>query len=292
MNETALLSKQQEDRPPQPQPRQPGREHEMDPRPVVIRSSYRGSGKLEGKVAIITGGDSGIGRSAAVHFAREGADVAVLFLDEERDARDTRSMVEAEKRRCVLIGGDIADPAFCTRAVNQVIDELGSLHILVSNAAEQHANPDITEITPEQIERTFRTNIFGAFFITQAALRQMPDGGCILITTSVTAYEGHETLVDYAATKGALTTLTRSLATQLAPRRIRVNAVAPGPIWTPLIPASFPGEKVQSFGADTLMGRAGQPCEVGPAYVFLASEDSSYITGETIHINGGRFVTS
>lgn len=286
------LQKQQERRPAQTQPRQPGREHRMEPEPVAILDSYRGSGKLEGKAALITGGDSGIGRSVAVHFAREGADVAILYLEEDKDARKTGDLIEREGRRSLLIRGDVGDPGFCQEAVARVLDQFGKLDIVVNNAAEQHVREAIGEITPDQLERTFRTNLFAAFYVVQAAAPHLKEGDSILITTSVTAYEGHETLVDYAATKGALTTFARSLAMQLAPRKIRVNAVAPGPIWTPLIPATFPGQKVKTFGSDTLLQRAGQPCEVGPSYVFLASEDASYITGETIHVNGGRFLTS
>jgi NAD(P)-dependent dehydrogenase (short-subunit alcohol dehydrogenase family) len=286
------LSEYPEKVPGQEQEKQPGSEAEMHPQPVVVPEKYRGSAKLEGKVAIVTGGDSGIGRSVAVLFAREGADVAVLYLDEHEDAAETKRMVEAEGRRCVTIAGDIGDEDFCVSAVERVVKELGHLDVLVNNAAEQHEAKDLSEITAEQLERTFRTNLFGMFHLTKAALGHLPDGSAIVNTTSVTAYKGKAALVDYASTKGAIVAFTRSLAEQLAPRKIRVNGVAPGPIWTPLIPASFTEEEVAEFGKNVPLGRPGQPAEVAPSFVFLASEDSSYMTGQVLHPNGGEPVAS
>lgn len=276
-------------RPPQEQP-EPGLQSEMSPRPRVARRSYRGSGKLEGKVALISGGDSGIGRSVAVYFAREGADVGIIYLSEKSDAEETVRLVEAEGRKAVAIAGDIGDPAFCKSAVKEVVSQLGHLDILVNNAAEQHPQESIADIAPEQLEKTFRTNIFGMFFLTQAALPHLEEGSTIVNTTSVTAYRGSPSLLDYSATKGAIVTFTRSLAHQLVKKKIRVNAVAPGPIWTPLIPSTFPAEKVETFGTDVPLGRAGEPDEVATCYVFLASEDSSYFTGQVMHPNGGEIV--
>jgi NAD(P)-dependent dehydrogenase (short-subunit alcohol dehydrogenase family) len=286
------LSEYPEKVPGQEQEKQPGSEAEMHPQPVVVPEKYRGSGKLEGKVAIVTGGDSGIGRSVAVLFAREGADVAVLYLDEHEDAAETKRMVEAEGHRCITIAGDIGDEDFCVSAVERVVKELGHLDVVVNNAAEQHEAKDLSEITAEQLERTFRTNLFGMFHLTKAALEHLPDGSAIVNTTSVTAYKGKAALVDYASTKGAIVAFTRSLAEQLAPRKIRVNGVAPGPIWTPLIPASFTEEEVAEFGKNVPLGRPGQPAEVAPSFVFLASEDSSYMTGQVLHPNGGEPVAS
>lgn len=277
-----------EQRPAQHQPGpQPGREGAMEPEPVFIREDYRAGGRLDGKVALITGGDSGIGRSAAVHFAREGGDVAIVYLDEHDDARETRELVEASGRRCLLLAGDVKDPAFCRRAVQETVAGLGGLDILVNNAAQQCPVSDVREISPAQLEHTFATNVYPYFYMIQAALETLRSGGVIINTTSVTAFRGSGHLIDYSAAKGAITVLTRSLASALVDEGIRVNAVAPGPIWTPLIPATFPADKVESFGGNTPMGRAGQPAEVGPAYVFLASEDASYITGQVIHPNGG-----
>ncbi|MCF2520722.1 SDR family oxidoreductase [Dyadobacter sp. CY351] len=274
----------------QTQGSQPGIEHIMDPAPVIIRDNYRGSGKLEGKAALITGGDSGIGRSVAVHFAREGADVAIVYLEEDQDAQETKALVEAEGKRCLLIPGDIRDESFCKEAVSQVVSEFGKLNVLVNNAAEQHPKEDIREITAEQLHVTFATNIFSFFFFTQAALPHLAEGDNIINTTSVTAYHGSSALLDYSSTKGAIVAYTRSLALALAEKKIRVNAVAPGPIWTPLIPATFDAEKVEKFGKDTPMERPGQPAEVAPSYVFLACEDASYISGQVLHPNGGQVV--
>jgi NAD(P)-dependent dehydrogenase (short-subunit alcohol dehydrogenase family) len=272
--------------PQQQQDQQPGHEHKMNPEPEVIRKNYRGSEKLNGKVALITGGDSGIGRSVAVHFAREGADVAIVYLNEDKDAQDTKAMVEKEGRKCLLIPGDVRKEQFCKDAVQKTVDELGGLNILVNNAAEQHEQKDLREISAQQMESTFQTNIFAYFFFAQAALDHLKEGDSIINTTSITSYRGSHHLMDYAATKGAITSFTRSLSQNLAEKNIRVNAVAPGPIWTPLIPATL--SDVGTFGEDQPLGRLGQPSEVGPAYVFLASEDASYITGQVIHVNGGE----
>lgn len=281
---------QQQQFPPQHQDRRPGLESEMTPRPREEDSNYRGSGKLRGKVALITGGDSGIGRAVAIFFAREGADVAILYLNEHDDAGQTRKQIEKEGRRCVAIAGDIGDPQFCKSAVEQVVRELGRLDVLVNNAAEQHPQESIEKITPEQLERTFRTNIFSMFFLTQAAMPHLKEGSSIVNTTSVTAYKGSPQLLDYSSTKGAIVAFTRSLSMSLAEKGIRVNAVAPGPIWTPLITSTFPEDKVKNFGSDVPLGRSGQPEEVAPSYVFLASDDASYISGQVIHVNGGEVV--
>jgi NAD(P)-dependent dehydrogenase (short-subunit alcohol dehydrogenase family) len=277
------------DVPAQEQERQPGREDEMRPRPLATGMSQSGR-RLEGRKALITGGDSGIGRAVAVAFAREGADVAIGYLEEARDAAETRRLVEAEGRRCFAVAGDIGDERFCQYLAQSAIDRLGGVDILVNNAAEQHPQDDIAAITADQLEHTFRTNVFAMFFLTRAALPALPDGSAIINTTSVTAYKGSEHLIDYAATKGAIVAFTRSLSQALVGRRIRVNAVAPGPIWTPLIPSTFPAEHVETFGQDVPLGRPGQPEEVAPAYVFLASDDAAYMTGQVLHPNGGTIV--
>lgn len=276
--------------PAQTQDRQPGVESEMTPRPDYAQPDRRGSGRLEGKVALVTGGDSGIGRSVSVLFAREGADVAIVYLDEDDDAAKTRAEVETEGGRCLLIRGDVGDEDFCRRAVEQTIDTLGALDVLVNNAAEQHPQESLLDISAEQLERTFRTNIFSMFYLTRAALPHLGDGAAVINTTSVTAFRGSPGLIDYASTKGAIVAFTRSLAKNLADKGVRVNAVAPGPIWTPLIPATFSEDKVASFGQDVPLGRPGQPDEVAPCYVFLASSDASYMTGQTLHPNGGEVV--
>jgi NAD(P)-dependent dehydrogenase (short-subunit alcohol dehydrogenase family) len=280
----------QQKQPPQHQNRQPGIESEMTPQPRAEDSSYKGSGKLSGKVALITGGDSGIGRAVAAFYAKEGADVAIVYLDEHGDAEKTKRMVEKEGRRCLTIAGDVGDEAFCQQAVQQVVEQFRRLDILVNNAAEQHPQQSIEKISAEQLERTFRTNIFAMFFLTKAALQHLKQGAAIINTASVTAYKGSPQLLDYSSTKGAIVAFTRSLSMSLVEKGIRVNAVAPGPIWTPLIPSTFPEDKVASFGADVPMKRAGQPEEVAPCYVFLASDDSSYMSGQVLHVNGGEVV--
>lgn len=262
----------------------------MTPKPASNAPFYRGSGKLEGGVALITGGDSGIGSAVAILFAREGADVAIVYLDEHEDAKETQRLVETEGRRCITLAGDVGDEAFCRDAVSRTVQEFGRLTILVNNAAEQHACKDIAELGSEQLERTFRTNVFGMFHMTRAAVAHLKEGAAIVNTTSVTAYHGHPILLDYASTKGAIVAFTRSLALQLLERGIRVNAVAPGPIWTPLIPASFSADAVKTFGSNTPMKRAGQPEEVAPCYVFLTAQDSKYMSGQVLHPNGGQIV--
>nr|WP_294923522.1 SDR family oxidoreductase [uncultured Flavobacterium sp.] len=266
----------------------PGNEHLMSPEPEIIKENYTGSGKLLGKVAFITGGDSGIGRSAAVHFAREGADVAIVYLKEDKDAQITKELIEKEGQQCLLISGDLKDEKFCQNAVKNCIKTFKKINIIVNNAAVQFPQNELENITTAQLHETFETNIYPYFYITKAALPHLKEGDSIINTSSVTAYRGSEHLLDYSSTKGAILSFTRSLSSMLAKKQIRVNGVAPGPIWTPLIVATF--DKVSDFGQDTPMGRAGQPSEVGPAYVFLASEDSSYITGQFIHINGGELI--
>lgn len=275
---------------PAQQQSQPGVESQMEPRPKSDAPHHRGTGKLLGKVAVITGGDSGIGRAVAISYAREGADVVVLYLNEHQDAEDTVALVMKEGRRCVALAGDVGTPAFCNESVHRCLSEFGRVDILVNNAAEQHPQDDITRITPEQLERTFRTNIYSFFYMTQAALPHLPAGGTIINTTSVTAYKGSDHLLDYSSTKGAIVSFTRSLSQSLASRGIRVNAVAPGPIWTPLIPSTFPTEKVETFGDAVPLKRAGQPEEVAPCYLFLASQDAAYMTGQVLHPNGGTVV--
>ncbi|MFL1462304.1 SDR family oxidoreductase [Roseococcus sp. DSY-14] len=280
--------------PPQHQDRQPGLESEMTPAPRSRMEGWKAAGKLQGQRALVTGGDSGIGRAVAIGFAKEGADVCILHTaEEEEDARETLRLIAAEGRRGLAISGDIGDPAFCARAVEEATAHLeGPLDILVNNAAEQHETEDFAQIPTEQVERTFRTNILGMFWLIRAALPRMPDGARIINTTSITAYRGSAELPDYAATKGAIVALTRSLSQSLwKARGIRVNAVAPGPIWTPLIPASFDEERTARHGDSSEMGRAGQPDEVAPCYIFLASEqDSSYVNGQVLHPNGGTVI--
>ena len=276
--------------PPQHQDRQPGVQSEMRPQPASGEHTYLAAGKLKGRAAIITGGDSGIGRAVAVAFAKEGADVLVCYLDEHDDAQETRRLVEAEGRRCGMLAGDVGSEAHCDAIVRQALDMFGTIDVLVNNAAEQHVARRLEDISAEQLERTFRSNFFGMFLLTRAALPHMGAAATIINTTSVTAYRGSPGLIDYSATKGAIVSFTRSLAKSLAERGIRVNGVAPGPIWTPLSPASFSAEEVAKFGADTPLKRPGQPEEVAPCYVFLASSDSSYMTGQVLHPNGGEMV--
>lgn len=276
--------------PPQHQNRQPGIESEMNPRPVSIDQNYKSAGKLSGKTAIITGGDSGIGKSVAIYFAKEGADVAIVYLDEHQDAEETKGLVEAEGRRCLLFSGDVGNEDFCKDTVSKTIDQFRKIDVLVNNAAEQHPQQSLLDITSAQLEKTFRTNIFSYFYMSKMVLPHMKQGATIINTASVTAYAGNEQLLDYSATKGAIVTFTRSLAKSLAPQGIRVNGVAPGPIWTPLIPSTFKEDQVASFGSNTPMGRAGQPFELGPSYVYLASNDSSYVSGQILHVNGGEIV--
>jgi NAD(P)-dependent dehydrogenase (short-subunit alcohol dehydrogenase family) len=262
----------------------------MTPRPESENPQQRGCEKLRDKVALITGGDSGIGRAVAIAYAKEGADITIVYLNEHEDAKETKRMVEGEGRRCLMIAGDVGDEKFCLQAVQQTVREFGRLDILVNNAAEQHPQESLEQITAEQLERTFRTNIFSYFYMGKAALPHLKEGSTIINTTSVTAYKGSAQLLDYASTKGAIVAFTRSLSQALADKQIRVNAVAPGPIWTPLIPSTFPADKVASFGSDVPLKRAGQPEEVAPSYVFLASQDSSYTTGQVLHPNGGTVV--
>jgi NAD(P)-dependent dehydrogenase (short-subunit alcohol dehydrogenase family) len=276
--------------PPQHQDVQPGMERDMEPRPRSFMEDYRAADKLKGCVAIVTGGDSGIGRAVSIGFAKEGADVAILYLNEHDDAEETKRHVEAAGQRAILIAGDIGDPQFCRAATEKVVREFGRIDILVNNAAEQHVETNFEDIPDEQIERTFRTNIFGQFYLTRAALPHMRPGSTIINTTSITAYQGHPMLIDYAATKGAILAFTRSLSSALLERGIRVNAVAPGPIWTPLISASFSDDQVAMHGSSSKMERAGQPDEVAPCYIFLASQDASYISGQVLHPNGGTVV--
>ncbi|HEY9629586.1 MAG TPA: SDR family oxidoreductase [Coleofasciculaceae cyanobacterium] len=276
--------------PKQQQEQTPGLESEMTPLPQFESHDYDGKGKLEGKIALITGGDSGIGRAVAVAFAKEGADIAIVYLNEHSDAEATKQKIEAEGRRCLTIAGDIGDEQFCQQSVEKTVTQLGHLNILINNAAEQHPQESIEQISGEQLERTFRTNIFSMFYLTKAALPYLAEGSTIINTTSVTAYKGNAQLLDYSATKGAIVAFTRSLSQSLIKKGIRVNGVAPGPIWTPLIPSTFPEEKVEKFGAQVPMQRSGQPEEVAPSYVFLASDDSSYMAGQILHPNGGDVV--
>lgn len=277
--------------PKQKQDHQPGREAEMTPQPDY-EPRLPGVGKLKDKVAIITGGDSGIGRATALAMAREGADIAIVYLDEHEDADKTVALVEREGRRAIKFAGDIGDEEFCREVVERTAETFGHIDVLVNNAAEQHETKDPLDIDGAQLERTFRTNVFGYFYMTKAALQHMQEGATIINTTSITAYQGHPTLLDYAATRGAIVAFTRSLSNALLEKGIRVNAVAPGPIWTPLIPASFDPEKVAKHGSSSKMKRAGQPNEVAPCYVFLASEEASYMSGQVLHPNGGTVVNS
>jgi NAD(P)-dependent dehydrogenase (short-subunit alcohol dehydrogenase family) len=272
----------------QTQRRQPGRQYKMRPRPEGEARAYRPSGRLGGRVAIVTGGDSGIGRAVSIAFAKEGARVVVVYLEEDRDAQETERLITAAGSEALLLRGDVGMPAFCKRVAERTVAHFGGIDVLVNNAGEQHTAADFLDISTAQLEKTYRTNIFAMFYLTQAVLPHMEKGGAIINTTSVTAYRGSPKLIDYSSTKGAIVSFTRSLAGALADKGIRVNGVAPGPIWTPLIPASFSPRQVKEFGKDTPMKRPGQPDEVAPAYVFLASDDASYITGQVIHPNGGE----
>lgn len=276
--------------PPQHQERKPGLESEMTPKPEYDDPNYKGSGKLQDKVALITGGDSGIGRSVAVYYAKEGADVAIVYLDETEDAQETKKAVENQGRRCLLIQGDIRNENFCQEAVKKTVDEFGKLDILVNNAAEQYYEAGIEDIDSTRLGSTFATNIFSMFYFTKAAMPHLKEGSTIINTTSVNAYKGNATLLSYSTTKGAILAFTRSISQPLIEKGIRVNGVAPGPIWTPFIPDAFGGDDVSNFGKQVPMKRPGQPKEVAPCFVFLASEDSSYIAGQVLHPNGGVVV--
>ncbi|MFN8349316.1 MAG: SDR family oxidoreductase [Spirosomataceae bacterium] len=282
------------DIPAQAQEEQPGLEYKMhDPEPITIRDTFKGADKLKDKVALITGGDSGIGRAVAVHFAREGADVSIVCTpSEEKDAEETRQMVEKEGRDCLIQMGDLRSPDFCAEIVEKTVKKFKKLDILVNNAGLHYEVENLTDISDEQLSETFEVNVFSFFHVTQAALKHLKKGACIINTASVVAYRGSQSLMDYAATKGAVVAFTRSLSGNLASKGIRVNGVAPGPIWTPIIVSGREPDKVKGFGGDTPMGRPGQPCELGPAYVFLASEDASYITGQMIHVNGGSIINT
>lgn len=277
--------------PPQKQNVQPGLEEDMNPKPIYKNNSIV-EGKLKDKVAVITGGDSGIGRAIAIAYAKEGAKIAIIYLNENEDAKITKKEIESLGGECILLSGDIGNEEFCISAITTIKNKFKKINILINNSAEQHTANNLGDITTEQFEKTFKTNVFGAFFITKEALKHLSYGDCIINTTSITAYKGNEKLIDYSMTKGALTSFTRSLALNLINKGIRVNAVAPGPVWTPLIPASFDEYQVSIFGQNNPMKRAAQPVEIAEAYVFLASEGASFITGETIHINGGEMVNS
>ena len=276
--------------PAQHQNRQPGIQSQMSPQPQAEVSKYRACGKLDGRVAIITGGDSGIGRAVAIAFAKEGADVTIAYLNEHGDAAETKRQVEAQGRRCLTLAGDVGDDKFCQEIVNKTVQELGRLDVVVNNAGEQHPQESIEKISTEQLERTFRTNIFSYFFLTKAALPHLKPGSAIVNTASVTAYKGSPQLLDYSSTKGAIVAFTRSLSKQLVEKGIRVNGIAPGPIWTPLIPATFDKSHVSEFGKDVPMKRPGQPDELAASYVFLACNDSSYMSGQILHPNGGEII--
>lgn len=276
--------------PPQHQNQQPGIESEMNPLPIYKKETNLGEGKLKGKTALITGGDSGIGRAVAVAFAQEGADISIIYFNEHTDAEYTKKEIEEIGQRCILISGDVRNEDFCINAVEETINEFNRLDILVNNAGEIHLQINIEDITKEQLESTFKTNVFSMFYMSKAAIKYLKSGSSIINTASITAYHSSPELIDYSSSKGAVISFTRALSGNLITRGIRVNAVAPGPIWTPFIPSHLPAEEVSYFGSDTPMGRAGQPVEVAPCYVFLASNDASYISGQTLHPNGGEIV--
>ncbi|WP_050180056.1 SDR family oxidoreductase [Domibacillus robiginosus] len=286
-----IYEQQKNGQPAQSQPKQPGIESQMEPRPVQP-TNYIGSGKLKDRVALITGGDSGIGRAVAIAYAKEGAHVAVNYLDEHSDAEETKQLVEAEGVRCLLLPGDVSEEETCKELVEKTVSELGKLDILVNNAAIQFPTQNIEDITAEQWDKTFRTNMYSVFFMSKHAVPHLKQGSAIISTTSINPYIGNPTLMDYTSTKGAIVGFTRSLAQNLASKGIRVNMVAPGPIWTPLIPATFEGDKVAEFGTNTPLGRPGQPADHAGAYVLLASDEGAYITGQCIHINGGMAMSS
>jgi NAD(P)-dependent dehydrogenase (short-subunit alcohol dehydrogenase family) len=277
-------------RKPQHQPR-PGTEKKMRPQPVFDHPDQKGNNKLKGKIALVTGGDSGIGKAVAVLFAKEGADIAIAYLDEHRDARDTQAIIRKQyNKNCLLIPGDLGKEKHCGSVIKKVIREYGRIDILVNNAALHYENKSLEQLSTRELLKTFQTNIFSFFWITKAALPYMKKGSCIINTSSVTAYRGSGGLIDYAATKGAIVAFTRSLSSNLVKKGIRVNGVAPGPIWTPLITSSFSAKKTAQHGSDSPMGRAGEPVEIAPSYLFLASEDASYMTGQFLHPNGGEII--
>jgi len=278
--------------PAQKQDKQPGLDTLMNPTPIYEFPSYTPANKLMGKVAVITGGDSGIGRAVAIAFAKEGADIAIIYHNEHEDAQNTKNVIDGTGRKCMVIAGDIGEESFCMEAVSKIMKDFGKIDILVNNAAEQHSQNSIEDITKEQLERTFKTNFFGPFYLTKAALPHLKPGSSIINTTSITAYKGNETLIDYSCTKGALVTFTRSMALSLLSRNIRVNAVVPGPVWTPLIPSSMSEQDVAEFGNNNPMGRPAQPVELAGAYVYLASSDSTFVTGQSIHVNGGALMNT
>lgn len=278
--------------PPQHQPIQPGLETLMDPKPIFDNPNYIGTGKLRNKIALITGGDSGIGRAVSLAFAKEGADICIIYFNEHEDAQITKYYVEKQGRRCLLISGDIRDETFCNDAVSQTVSFFGGIDILVNNAGVQFPQTGIENISAEQMRLTFEVNFYGLFIMTKLVLPYLKCGSSIINTTSITAYEGNEWLIDYSSTKGAIVSFTRAMARSLVSDGIRVNAVAPGPIWTPLQPASWPADYIPTFGSDAPMKRAGQPFELAPTYVYLASEDSSYVTGQVLHVDGGQSMQS
>lgn len=290
-NQEPQLSKPTEF-PGQHQNQQPGIQSRMIPEPLTMDNDYKGSGKMDGMVAVITGGDSGIGRAAAAAFAKEGADVVIAFYNEQEDAVETARLVECAGKKCILVNCDLKQEAAAQQVVDQAIQNFGHIDVLVNNVAVQFPQNNVESITAEQLKTTFETNIFSAFYMTKAVMPHFKPGASIINTASVTAYQGSPTLIDYSATKGAIVSFTRSLALSVVSKGIRVNAVAPGPVWTPLIVSSFPEDRVAQFGQDVPMGRAAQPAELAPAYVYLASKDSSYVTGQVLHVNGGVIVGS